>query len=331
MGNIRILQVGLGPLGIKIAEFIAARNGIETVAAVDKKEDLIGLSLSEINADLPSVEIQPSVENAMSAKPDVAILTTVSDMARITDQVLELVANGIPVVSTCEELSHPWSTAPKLAEKIDLAAKENNVAVVGTGVNPGFLMDSLPTFLTSVCQQVDAVEVSRYQNASFRRVPFREKIGAGITLSEFEKRKEKGLLRHVGLTESIQFIASNLGWKLDKVEDLIMPVIAEQRIEDQNLVIEKGNASGVRQVGTGYIKGKPKITLTFQATIGEPESYDEIKIKGSPNITSKIEGGVNGDVATCAIAINATKSILKAQPGLRTMADIPMPSYFTSL
>jgi hypothetical protein len=69
------------------------------------------------------------------------------------------------VVCTCEELCFPWITHPDLASRIDREARRRRVAILGTGVNPGFLMDTLPVCLTAVCQKVEAVRVSRIQNA----------------------------------------------------------------------------------------------------------------------------------------------------------------------
>ncbi len=331
MEEIKVVQIGMGPLGIKIADFISQRKGIKTVASIDKDPNLIGTKLNALNANLShKITIESDLETTVKkSAPDVAILTTVSDMERITPQIMDILKLGIPVVSTCEELSYPWKTAESLAQQIDQLAKEHNVAVLGTGVNPGFLMDSLPSYLTSVCHNVESVLVSRYQNAAYRRIPFQKKIGAGLTLTEFENKKKEGTLKHVGLTESIQFIAAGLGWELDKTEDNISPVIAAEDIKVNGSRVSKGCVSGVCQIGKGYVDGEVKVTLTFQAAIGELESYDEIEIKGSPNIKSRIVNGVNGDIATCAITINATKQILNAQPGLRTMADIPLPSYFS--
>lgn len=329
MQEITICQVGMGPLGIKIAEFIQARTGVTTIAAVDKNPNLIGKKLNEISNSLPSaIEIKSSIEEILKdKKPDAVILTTVSSMERIVPQIKDIIKHGVPVVSTCEELSYPWEANPELARVLNEAAIKHNVAVLGTGVNPGFLMDALPTFLTGICQNVTSVRVSRFQNASFRRIPFQKKIGAGLSIEEFEAKKREGTLRHVGLTESIQLIANALGWKLDKVTDEISPVIAETDYKNNGVFVSKGTASGVCQVGSGYINGNLKIELIFQATIGETESYDEVSIEGSPSIKSKISDGVNGDIATCAITINAVKSLLKSNPGLRTMADIPIVSF----
>lgn len=331
MGNIRVIQVGLGPLGRKMIEFMLQRTGIEVVGAVDKSADLAGKSLREIcGASAPELTVKSSVAEVLAtAKADAVLLTTVSDMERITPQVKEIVALGLPVVSTCEELSYPWETSPQLAKAIDQAATKAGVAVVGTGVNPGFLMDFLPLAMTAICQDVEKIRVERIQDATFRRIPFQKKIGAGLTLKEFEAKKQAGTLRHVGLTESMQMIAARMGWKLSRTEDLLTPIIAEKSITAPAMTIKSGDAAGVQQIGRGFVDGKERITLCFRAAIGEPDTHDSIEISGSPSFTSRIEGGINGDIATCAITINAVKQILRVSPGLKTMADIPAVSFFS--
>ena len=332
MKNITVFQIGLGPLGIKVAQFIHERKGLETVAAIDKNPLLTGKDLGELcGGPASGITIKDSISEAIrKKKPDVAILTTVSDMKRITPQIEEIVAHGIPVVSTCEELSFPWKTSPKLARRLHEAAIASNVAILGTGINPGYLMDALPVFLTAVCQKVESIQVNRFQNAQFRRIPFQKKIGAGLTPEAFDQKKLDGSLRHVGLAESIQLIAHRMGWKLDKTEDIITPVIANKKIETPAMTIPKGNATGVRQEGNGYVNGEIKIKLIFQATVGEQESYDEVIIEGSPRIQSRIEGGVNGDIATCAITLNAIPQVLRSAPGLKTMVDIAPVSFFSN-
>jgi 4-hydroxy-tetrahydrodipicolinate reductase len=301
---------------------------LEIIGAVDVSPDIAGTDLGELcGLEKMNVIIQDSTGGCLKhIKPDAVVLTTVSSMKEITPQIEEIVSFGVPVVSTCEELSYPWDTSIDLSRRIDEAAKKNGVAVLGTGVNPGFLMDSLPIFLTAVCQEVQRIKISRIQNAAFRRIPFQKKIGAGLSLEEFEKRK--GMIGHVGLQESMLRIASRVGWKLTKTEDILAPVVAEKEIITQGKTIPSGHASGVQQTGRGYINDEVKITLVFRASVGEPDPEDSIEIQGNPHIKSIIQGGLNGDVATCAITINAVKQVLTAQPGLRTMVDIPVVSFF---
>ncbi len=331
MQPIKAVQIGTGPLGVKMADFIAERQGITLIGAVDKDPAKIGKDMSAFGAARnKGLTIVGSLAEviAQSGKPDAAILTTVSDMERITPQIEEILDAGIPVISTCEELSYPWDCAPELARRIDARARAAGVAVVGTGVNPGFLMDTLPATLTAVCQDVQYVEVRRFQDATKRRIPFQNKIGSGLNMEQFESRKQDGSLRHVGLTESMQFIAAQLGWRLDRTEDIIEPVVADRDFDFPSRKVPRGWARGVLQTGNGYVGGEVKIKLIFQAALGEPESYDEIYIKGTPEIRSRIQGGVNGDIATCAITINAVPSTLRANPGLNTMAELPLVAFF---
>ncbi|MBM4029402.1 MAG: dihydrodipicolinate reductase [Planctomycetes bacterium] len=258
------------------------------------------------------------------------MVTTVSSAAAFEPQLAPLAQAKLHVVSTCEELFFPWRTQPELARRIDGICRDHGIACVGTGVNPGFLMDYLPAVLTGLCQEVTGVRVTRVQDASVRRVPFQQKIGAGLTLKEFEAKHQAGTLRHVGLPESVDFLAARLGWRLDRTTESLEPVIAEREITTGYKLIAQGMARGVHQVGRGFVGSNEVITLTFRAAVGEPESYEEVKIEGNPAFTSRIAGGINGDIATCAVTLNAVRSILDVGPGLKTMADLPTPSWFTT-
>jgi 4-hydroxy-tetrahydrodipicolinate reductase len=269
------------------------------------------------------------LDDALGARAaQVAVVTTVSSLAALEPQVAEIAQTRINIVSTCEELSYPWQRQNELALRIDRICRDQGVACVGTGVNPGFLMDFLPTVLTGLCQDVTAVRVWRVQDASVRRVPFQQKIGAGLTLAQFEAKQAEGTLRHVGLLESVDFTAASLGWKLDRTTETLEPVIAERDITTGYRPIDKGMASGVRQIGRGFVGDDEVITLTFQAAVGETESYDQIEIEGEPSFSSRIAGGIHGDIATCAVTLNTVGAILKADPGLKTMADLPAPCWF---
>ena len=324
----KILQIGIGPLGKKTVQY-AIERGFKIVGAVDPAAHLVGQDLGEVcGLKHLGIKIEPSVNTALkNKKADIAVVTTVSSLSKLVDVVTEVAKNGLSIVSTCEELSFPWKTQPALAKKIDKICKKHNIALLGTGVNPGYLMDYLPTVLTAVSKKVDSIQVWRVQNASTRRIPFQQKIGAGLSLTEFKKMQKLGTLRHVGLPESVDFIASRMGWKLTKKTESLKPVIAQHEILTGYKPISAGMACGVEQIGRGYIGKREVITLHFKAAVGEEKSYDTIHISGEPQIHSTIEGGINGDIATCAITLNAIHSVLLAKPGLMTMSDIPAVAY----
>lgn len=324
MKKIKVVQMGLGPIGNKATLYLAERENLQIVGAVDADPAKVGKDVGVLAGLAPlGVAVKPDIAQALAGQSaDVVLLTTSSALTRIADQLKQVLPFGVHVVSSCEELSYPWQTNPALAGEIDELAKKHGVSVLSTGVNPGFLMDFLPIAMTGVCKSVRQVTVERIQDATFRRIPFQKKIGAGLTQAEFQAKVEQGVLRHVGLTESVQMIASRLGWRLDSTSDEITPVVAETDVPLGDGVIEAGKVLGVRQIGRGIVNGREAITLFFRAAIGEPESRDRIIIDGEPSIDSCIKGGVNGDVATCAILVNAIPAVMKARPGLRTMADI---------
>lgn len=327
---LNIVQIGLGSLGQNIVRFATERSGIKIIAAVDPAPDKVGRDLGNLCSLRPlGITVCKDLKTALKGKnADVAVLTTVSSLKAIEKQIEEIAMAGLDIVSTCEELSFPWRTHPLIAERIDKICRKQNVACVGTGVNPGFLMDYLPCTLSSVCQKVNSIKVTRIQNASNRRVSFQQKIGTGLTRSRFRAKEADGTLRHVGLVESMHMIAQSLNWKLDRTTESLKPVIAKRTITSGYIKINKGRACGVEQIGRGYIGKKEVIRLHFRAAVDERESVDTIEITGNPTIKSTIPGGVNGDIATCAITINAIRSISVIKPGLKTMLDLPVPGCF---
>ena len=330
--KIRVVQYGLGAIGCKVVQYLNERAHFQIVGAIDADPKKVGTdlgNLAELSAPLGLNVTANSRDLLEQVNADVVLLTTTSDLKKIRPQIMEILSCGKNVLSTCEELMYPWVTNPELAEEIDRVAKEHRVSVLSTGVNPGFLMDFLPLVMTAICRDVKRVTVERIQDAQFRRLPFQEKIGAGLSVQEFENRVRQGSLRHVGLTESMHLVASRLGWILDRTEDVVDPVLAEKPVVTKNRTIESGKALGVNQIGRAYVNSKEVITLVFRASIGEPEPRDRIVIEGNPDIDMAISKGVNGDAATCAIIVNAVPVVIQAQPGLRTMADISPISFFS--
>lgn len=320
-----IIIVGLGPLGIKTTQFALERKNLKVAGAVDIDPAIVGkdlgtyCGLSELG-----ISISPDMASAVKGKEvDCAVLTTVSSIEKLEAQVAEAVDLGLNVVSSCEELAFAWKAASEASKRIDALCKDKKVTCLGTGVNPGFLMDFLPSVMTAVSQNVQKVIIERVQDASVRRIPFQQKIGSALTTNQFEAKKKEGTLRHVGLTESVDMIAHALNWNLDSMTESLDPVMAEADVTTGYKPIEKGMARGVEQIARAYKDGEEVMTLTFRAAVGEPRSYDRIEIHGNPNIVSEISGGVNGDVATCAIMLNAVRSAVAAESGLRTMLDVP--------
>jgi 2,4-diaminopentanoate dehydrogenase len=329
--SIRVMHFGLGPIGAAVVRQVATRPGFAVVAGIDIDSNKVGRDLGEVvGLDRRlRVTVSDDPRAAIKAtKPDVVALCTSSSLKKVWPQIESILAMKVPIVSTTEELAYPHFSQRRLAARINAAARKAKVAVLGTGVNPGFTMDALPITLTGVCETVTSITVNRIQDARSRRLPFQQKIGCGLTPAQFQSRVDDASVRHVGLTESIAMIADAMGWKLDKVTDVIAPKIAEAPISSQFLTVEKGHVCGLVQDGTGYVKGKPLVQLHMEAYLGAPESYDSVEVEGNPQLSMKIAGGVHGDVATASITVNSIPKVLQAPPGLHTMRSLPIPSWF---
>ena len=330
-GPIRVIHFGLGPIGAAVVRQVANRKGFKVVGAVDIDPAKVGRDLGDVAGVGRQLKVKVSDDPRKaikSAKPDVAVLCTQSSLKKVLPQIEAIVKMKVPIVSTTEELAYPTKANMKYAREIHQLAKKYKVAILGTGVNPGFTMDALPITLTGVCEKVEALRIERVQDARIRRLPFQQKIGAGLTREQFQRKVDDGTVRHVGLAESVSMIADALGWKMDRITDEIQPKIATAAVASEFLAVDPGYVCGIVQDGIGYRDGEPAITLHMEAYLGAPESYDSVEITGSPALKMKIAGGVHGDVATASITVNSIPKILDAAPGLHPMRDMPIPSFF---
>jgi 4-hydroxy-tetrahydrodipicolinate reductase len=325
MAKIRVIQFGLGPIGAGVARVIAQRPDFQFVGAVDIDPAKVGKDLGQIiglEHDL-GVPVSDDAAKVLKKNADVVMHCTVSSLAKAEPQLAMIIKAGKNIVSTCEELAMPWGQKA-IAKRVDALAKKHNVTVLGTGINPGFMMDTLPILLTGVCQEVKAIRVKRVVDASKRRKPLQAKIGTGMTVAEFKAKAGKEI-RHVGLTESVWLIGSALRWKIDHVEETIEPVVATQTIKTEYFEVKPGLVTGVEQYGLGYVKGEKVIELHLRMCVDAGEGYDEVMIDGKPAIHSLVKG-VHGDLSTAAVAANCVRRVVAGVPGLVTMADIPIIS-----
>jgi 4-hydroxy-tetrahydrodipicolinate reductase len=315
-------------MGLKAAEALSKKTSFSIVGAIDIDPNLVDKDLGSLiegeqNLGI-SIQNDPA-ELFQQVDADAVVLTTLSHLKEVFPQIDQCIQANLNVVSTCEELSYPWNREPDLAREIDNLAKNKSVTVVGTGINPGYLMDTLPLILTAPCLDVQSIIVTRMMDSSKRRLPFQKKIGTGLSLEAFrDKIDNKIITGHVGLLESIHMIADGLGWKLDEAVELPPePVIAEMGVETGLGLVKPGDALGLVSVAYATMGEKKVITLEFNANAGVDEEYDEVMIEGTPNVHERIIGGIHGDVGTVAVTVNSIPRAVQSEPGLVLMKDLP--------
>ena len=330
--KIRVVQYGLGPIGSAVARHAVERAGLELVGGVDIDPAKVGKDVGEViglASPLGFAVTETLAGSLAHAEADAVLHTTSSYFDLFKGQILEILEAGLDVVTTAEELSFPWLAHPQEAAEVDAAARRAGKTVLGTGVNPGFIMDALPLFLTAICQRVDRVEVTRIVNASTRRGPFQAKIGSGLTTEQFNARMAAGRMGHVGLPESVGMVFHTLGKRLARYESGVEPVVADRLVKTAYFEVQPGQVMGLKQIARGYTdeadgrRPGEFMTLTFVAALEAGEDGDTIQIIGKPNLEVKLKG-TNGDLATVAIAVNAVRRVKEAAPGLITMRDLPI-------
>jgi 4-hydroxy-tetrahydrodipicolinate reductase len=330
MHKIKIAQFGLGPIGIETLKLAATKSWAEIVGTIDIDPAKVGRPLTEITGDnaLRGASVYRSLEELVAkAEPDVIFHTAVSKIKDAYAQIEPIVRNGISVVSSCEELLFPQLREPELAVKLDQAAKAGNARVLGTGVNPGFVMDVLPVCLTGVCRKVRAIHVQRVVNASTRRGPLQKKIGSGLPPAEFERLFNEGKAGHAGLKDSAALIAHCLGWKISELVETGKAVVASHDIRTRHAEAKKGQCCGLHQHAEAKVDGEVRLTLDLKMYLDAQNPHDACQIEGDPPLNLMLNGGVAGDGATVASLVNAAPRILKAPPGLLLMTDIAVPCF----
>jgi 4-hydroxy-tetrahydrodipicolinate reductase len=326
----RVAQFGLGPIGLESLRFAAGQPWIEIVGAVDNDPQKYGRSLVELTGlgSLDGLSLCPTLEELFrETQPDVILHTATSRAAATLQQVRPALELGLAVASTCEELIYPALKSPAVARELDVLCRYTKARIVGTGVNPGFVMDLLPICLTGVSRTVDTIRVERIVNASTRRQSLQAKIGSGQDVAAFRQKLQSGQAGHAGLQESAALLAHAMGWQLDGITERSEPVVATADIRTEFFAVAAGQTCGIHQRVVGVQAGVEKIVLDISMYLDAPGPRDVILIGGRPELNVVINGGVAGDDATIASLINVVPRLLAAPPGLRLLHELAAPAW----
>ncbi len=332
---IRVIQYGLGPIGTAAARQVvnASPFPLELVGAIDIDPQKTGRDVADLAGlgEPTGVRVSDDATGVFSETgADIVIHSTTSSLGDVSEQIEQCLRHEMHVVSSTEELLFPYHRYPELSTKLDQLARQNKRVVLGTGVNPGFVMDTLALTVTGVCTEVRRVSVERIVDAGERRGPLQEKVGAGLTPERFEDLKSTGDLGHVGLVESLLFLADGLNWSLDRLEEQLDPVVAQEDVTTDHLSVTAGEVAGIHHTARGFVGPEAVLALDLQMYVGADNPHDAIEIDGDPPIDLDVRNGVFGDTATVGALINAIPQVLHARPGLQTMKSLPIPRAFVT-
>src|SRR5260370_9740735 len=325
---IKVALMGLGAIGRGIARCALQKSELEIVAAIDLEPSRVGKKLSDVlDAPAPDVIIGADGAGEMRKAEGGRLLhATGSRLDQVEGELAQALTAGLSVVSTCEELSYPWLRHPEIAERLDKLAQKPKLALLGSGVNTGFVMDRLPATLGAVCGRVDRVRVTRVVDSRTRRKQLQLKTGAGMNEEEFDRGVDDGSLGHVGLMESAALAALGVGLEVDEVDESIDPVEADEDMQGEGFRVPKGGIVGIKQLARAFHDGKEVANLDLTIALGAPQPRDEIELEGDPGIRVLIPGGTTGDKATAWTVVHPAPLLHRSQPGLISVLDLPAGS-----
>jgi 2,4-diaminopentanoate dehydrogenase len=335
MENVKVAIWGFGAMGSGMAKMLLNKKGVEIVGVCDMHPARVGKSIYEVlgtpKGDRKEVIINANIDEVLTEKCcDVCLCATDSYTKKAFPRLKLVLEKKINVISTAEEMSYPKAQNPELAAELNRIAKENGVTVLGTGINPGLMMDLLVVCLTGCMIDVEHIEAKRVNSLSPFGPAVMEEQGVGITVKAFEDGvKDGSLAGHVGFAESVGMISEAIGWKVDKFEQQMKPIVTDIDRKSPYGFAKAGDVAGVNMTGQGYVDGKVKIDMIHPQQI-EPEMVgqqtgDYITIKGTPSIHMANNPEVEGGLGTIAMCVNMIPHVINAAPGLKTMIDLPVP------
>lgn len=332
--NVKVGIWGFGAMGSGMAKMLLNKKGVEIVGVCDRNAKRAGKSMFEVlgveRGDRREVIINPNIEEVLAEKMDICLCATDSFTKNAFPRLKTVLEHKINVISTAEEMAYPQAQNPELAAELDKIAKENGVTVLGTGINPGLMMDLLVVCLTGCMVDVEHIEAKRVNSLSPFGHAVMEEQGVGLTVEAFEKGvKDGSLAGHVGFAESIRMIADAIGWKVDKFEQQMKPIVTSVDRKSPHGFAKAGDVAGVNMTGQGYVNGEVKLDMIHPQQI-EPEmegthTGDYITIQGTPAIHMANKPEVEGGLGTIAMCVNMIPLVINAEPGLKTMIDLPVP------
>lgn len=322
----RVVVVGLGPIGLELGRLVASQSDtFQLVGGVDRAPQLVGRPLRDVfGRRAPRGRVTPQAP-APRGGTGLAFVTTQSSIHAVVPTLEQLLKLGYHVVSSTEELSYPALRAPRVASRLDRAARRANRCVVATGINPGFAMDVWPLVLASNAQSLERVEVVRVVDASDRREPLQRKVGAGLSRREFEARARAGRIGHVGLAESCAHLAAALGWPLDSMRESLQPCVADRRIRTAFFDVAPGQVCGIMHRVAGMQGRRRRVFLDLRMALGADSPRDEVVLHGKPPLHCTVPGGFHGDRTTSAQLVSAAARIEAMPAGLHLASDLPTP------
>jgi hypothetical protein len=323
--RLRTAHYGLGEVGKQVVALLARRPDVHIVAALDTDPLKVGRDLGDVVRLGRTLGVTVSCDPELligGVDTDVVIHATSPYLSVASPQLIPLLASGKSVISACDELVYPWTSHPDMATRLDTTAQGAGAALLAVGASPGFVTDALPLFLAAVCSEVEALLITRVIDLAKEPAAVQAAVGLGMTLDAFREAADQGVVGLPALLDSVALMAAKLGWRLDRSVEMIEPIRATKRWETEATIVATGRMAGLRQVARGFRGDAEALRVDVIAFLGAPDPHEAIVVRGRPQISARIDGGIPSHLATAALMVHALPAVAVAPPGLLNVTDL---------
>ena len=335
--RVGVILWGLGALGSRVVRaFAQGVQDLEIVGAIDHDPRLANRGLGDAfpGVPAPGVKIHADLASCLATldqRADVLFHMTESHVPTIQPQLEVAMQAGLNVVSASEGMFHPGLRFPAVAKALHECAVEHGVSVVGCGINPGFVFDSLVLVLARVTTAVRALSVSRVVDVTGTGLHDIDHVGFGLPVDEFEAKLKTGrIVGHMSMPESIAALGERLGLPIDRIEERWKAHTIDEAVNSGSDLgtIEPGRVVGISQTGEGYAGDSIPIRMTLEMFYGPDrfglEQVDEVLIEGTHRVHATLTPAAVSIQGAGLMIMNAAHDVVAAPPGLCSVLDFSM-------
>lgn len=343
----RAVVWGTGNVGRPAIRAVAAHRGLELAGVIVHDPKKVGVDAGTL-ALIDELGITATDDIGLATAPEIdAVVYAVNADFRPTeslDEVEAMLRAGTNVVTPAfYPMYHPPSMPTDLADRFANACTEGSASIFASGIDPGWVMDSLPLITTSVSANVSQIRCREIFNYALYDQPdaVRTLIGFGQPMDSDPPMLMDFTLQMVW-GPMIRVIADGLGVELDDIRTDVI----KRRLETTVTVagmgdFEAGTMGAFHFQVIGIVSGQPLIVLEHITRIDDACAPDwpypptgqgvhEVEIIGNPNLTVSIHGTEPGEPGAAgggnAIAanrlVNAIPAVIAAPPGVVHPLDL---------
>ena len=347
MEKIKVFQIGCGKMS-KFTMRYVFEHGAEVVGAVDINPNVVGRDIGEVlESGNIGVSVKPLEELdtlLKETKPDIAIVTTMSLLNDVKNELRICAENGVNAITTCEEAFFAENSNPNLWRSLDELAKSNNCTITGCGYQDVF-WGNLISVLAGTTHKINKIKGSSSYNVEDYGIALAKAHGTGLTLEQFDAEiasvdrmsdEERQNIINSG-EYAPSYMWNTVGWLADKLNLHIthtsQKCVPQTYSEDLasstlGLTIKAGDATGMSAVVTATTEEGIILEAECIGKVYAPNEVDtnEWTIIGEPETTITVKQPATVEL-TCADIVNRIPDVINARAGFVPTSQMPEPTY----